>query len=302
MKKPEPVEDYLEDLVEELVRIQERGIEHEGILFEVKINAVICDSPARAFAKCIKGHNAYHGCERCEAVATRVDGRMVYTSHATFERRTDDKFSQVYLSCLSLIWSRDRHIWSTSEDLLKHFVDGSTEFYGDTFPVYNIHSLQHLHEDAASFKCSLNDISAFPFENHMQAIKKMVRSGQNPLAQVSKRIAEQEYAKPSTRSSLKRCYVSTKSRDGCFILADEIAFVREKRGDGMLVADVIRLDDAHDLFEKPCRSKLINIAYVEKEMDVAQRRVLEKKELLRKAVCLPFSEGFAIFPLLHNMD
>ncbi len=33
--------------------------------FKINITAFICDSPARAFLKCIKNHNGYFGCEKC---------------------------------------------------------------------------------------------------------------------------------------------------------------------------------------------------------------------------------------------
>ena len=424
--KPEPVEDYLQDFVKELIELEANGIDHEGTRFEVNINAFICDSPARAFVKCIKGHNAYQACERCEALPSRVDGRMVYTNHAPSERRTDERFKlfqypdhqkkptpliatgvgcvsqfvldYMHVVCLGAVkrlltylikgpavcklpkrsveelssrlvalrgkmpseFARqprsvlDLDRWKATEfrqfllytgpivlkdllsdeqfhhflcltvgmsillesdpkqraeyleyskNILTYFVENSAEFYGNTFTVYNIHSLRHLHEDVEGFKCSLNDISAFPFENHLQSIKRMVRNGQNPIAQVTKRLVEKEQGKPTATSSHKRYYVSDKTRDSCFILEeDQIAFVREKRADGKLVADVVTLDDAHDLFKKPCESKLINIAYVERRMDQAHRRVLDKRELLRKAVCIPHSEGFAIFPLLHSMD
>lgn len=84
----------------------------------------------------------------------------------------------------------------------------------------------------------------------MQSIKRMVRNAQNPIAQVTKRIVEKEQAKPIQTLSHKRYYVSAKTRDSCFILEDEIAFVREKRADGKLVADFVTLEDANDLFEK----------------------------------------------------
>ncbi|KAL7375355.1 hypothetical protein ABVT39_015995 [Epinephelus coioides] len=177
--------------------------------------------------------------------------------------------------------------------------DGDYIYYGLESGIRN---LLHLYEDVEGFKCSLNDISAFPFENHLQSIKRMVRNGQNPIAQVTKRIVEKEQAKPIQTLSHKRYYVSAKTRDSCFILEDEIAFVREKRADGKLVADVVTLDDANDLFEKPYKSKIITIAYVDRRMDQAHRRLVDKREVMRKAVCIPHSEGFAIFPLLHTMD
>jgi hypothetical protein len=36
---------------------------HVGVI--VQISCFICDAPVRAFVKQVKGHNAYHGCEKC---------------------------------------------------------------------------------------------------------------------------------------------------------------------------------------------------------------------------------------------
>ena len=47
--------------------------------------------------------------------------------------------------------------------LLEYFVDNSTEFFGETFCVYNVHSLLHLPDDVEHFQAPLDDISAFPF-------------------------------------------------------------------------------------------------------------------------------------------
>lgn len=77
-------------------------------------------------------------------------------------------------------------------------------------------------------------------------------------------------------------------------------FVREKRQDGMLIVDVIDPKVTKQLFDLPCESKLINIVYVvESDLSTMKRKLLEAKDLHRKAVCLSHSQGFAIFPLLH---
>ena len=90
-----------------------------------------------------------------------------------------------------------------SQQLLHHFVENSSEFYGETFVVYNVHHLTHIHEDVQHHGTSLNAISAFPFENHLQRIKKLVKKSQNPIAQVTKRLSEFESAQ--TKRVTKQC-------------------------------------------------------------------------------------------------
>ena len=41
----------------------------------------------------------------------------------------------------------------------------NAKFYKDTFVVYNVHAFLHLHEDAEHLNCSVNQVSAFKFEN-----------------------------------------------------------------------------------------------------------------------------------------
>ena len=74
-------------------------------------------------------------------------------------------------------------------ELLLYFVHEASRIYGDTFTVYNVHGLVHLADDL-QFKCSLNDLSAFPFENYFQRLKKYVRNGNNPVVQLAKRLHE----------------------------------------------------------------------------------------------------------------
>ena len=56
----------------------------------------------------------------------------------------------------------------------------------------NVHSLLHLADDVRNHNCSLNDISAFSYENYLQTLKGLIRDANNPIAQVLKRSAEQD--------------------------------------------------------------------------------------------------------------
>lgn len=75
-----------------------------------------------------------------------------------------------------------------ARELLVHFVKTSELISGETFVSYNVHSLIHIADDVEHFGKSLNDISAFQFENHLKELTKSVRKAQNQIAQATKRI------------------------------------------------------------------------------------------------------------------
>ena len=64
--------------------------------------------------------------------------------------------------------------------------------YGNTFVVYNVNNLIHLHEDVEKNQCGLEDMSAFPFEIFLQRVKKMIRKTHQPVSQIAKRVEEME--------------------------------------------------------------------------------------------------------------
>ncbi len=191
-----------------------------------------------------------------------------------------------------------------AHELMSHFEMRCADLYGNYFSVYNVHGLIHLHEDVRHFNCSLNDISGFPFENHLQQIKKQERSGKNPLAQVTRRLSEIEYANAKTQPEARpRMFLSTKERDNCFLLRDEkFAFIRERRGDGIVLCDVLHQRYTSPLFEKPCNSKLLNIVYTRNGQGRMKRRQLLETDLFRKLACLPHENGSVLLPLLHGIE
>lgn len=79
--------------------------------------------------------------------------------------------------------------------LLKHFVQSTAILYDKNFITHNFHNNIHLVDDADYFvdklhNFSLDTISAFPFENYMQTIKRKVRGRNKPLEQIGRRISE----------------------------------------------------------------------------------------------------------------
>jgi hypothetical protein len=418
------VGDFHNDFVQEAQRLLDIGINHNDIRYRLSFFSFICDAPARAFLKCIKGHTGYYSCERCTAKGS-WNGRVVYNYDVAFAPRTQHQFENLdykdhqvarsplidlrldivhifsldymHLVCLGVgkrilsfltsgptecrlshqqrtqiseklvgfngrmpsefarqprsLSELDRwkatelrqfllytgpvvlrgvvsdavceHFLSLSvaisimldsnsekraayldyaQELLTYFVENAKDIYGDILTVYNVHNLLHLHEDVRYFNTSLNEVSAFPFENHLQRIKKLVKKAQNSIAQVTKRLAEVEKAH-ARRTKPKRSCISIRRKDRCFLLKNEnVAFVREKRPNGDLLCDVIAKGRMLDFFESPCRSKLLNILFIrETAMRIVSReKVLRASDLNRKAVCLAYKDGFVIFPLLHG--
>ncbi|KYN00716.1 hypothetical protein ALC62_08503 [Cyphomyrmex costatus] len=80
-------------------------------------------------------------------------------------------------------------------DILKHFVQSTEILYHKNFISHNFHNNIHVTDDADYFvdklvDFSLHTISAFPFENYMQTIKRKIRGRKNPLEQIGRRIEE----------------------------------------------------------------------------------------------------------------
>lgn len=112
-----------------------------------------------------------------------------------------------------------------SREILQWFVDASSREFGETFTSYNVHSLSHLADDVERYGTSLNDLSAFKFENYMQILKKKVRNTNNPVAQVIKRDHEVKAANLVVPNIIKPL-ISTTLKDSCFqLIGGDFCFV-----------------------------------------------------------------------------
>lgn len=74
--------------------------------------------------------------------------------------------------------------------LLKAFVRDFPELYGCEKVTLNAHSLLHIPADVKKMNAPVDDYSAFKFENYMQYVKKLPRSGFKVLEQMHNRICE----------------------------------------------------------------------------------------------------------------
>lgn len=81
-----------------------------------------------------------------------------------------------------------------SDMLLRDYIEQYIQIYGIDSITSNVHNLCHLVDDVKRFG-PLPNISAYPFENRLSYIKRLVRNGNRPLAQFAKRLNKLSHAK-----------------------------------------------------------------------------------------------------------
>lgn len=75
--------------------------------------------------------------------------------------------------------------------LLVNFVEHFGDLYGKDNTVYNVHSIIHVPQDAVQYG-PLDNVSAFPFENYLGKLKKMIRKPSQPIQQIVRRLSEKK--------------------------------------------------------------------------------------------------------------
>ncbi|KAE8743224.1 hypothetical protein FOCC_FOCC011159 [Frankliniella occidentalis] len=97
---PQPAE-FLKDFVKEAKELQTHGIKIEGVRYEVRIEKIIADFPARCRMKCVcgEGSAAKIQCEKCTIVGKHITGKGTHFGKNEMRRskptlRTDLTFRQ----------------------------------------------------------------------------------------------------------------------------------------------------------------------------------------------------------------
>ena len=170
-----------------------------------------------------------------------------------------------------------------AQNLLEYFVEQGRVLYGPEFLVYNVHSMVHIASNVTEFQ-SLDSCSAFPFENYLHQLKRMVRSGKNPLAQVVKRLSEWNIF--DTIPQEKKYKISFKRPNNSYILrsldcCEVVSVAKEcENGNSELLCRVYERPES--LFRQPCDSSIIGAYYVHARN--AHMKILPESSLDRRAI------------------
>lgn len=266
--------------------------------------------------------------------ATEFRSFLLYTGPVVLKEHlsTEMYLNFVVLSvATSIMLSNTYHqiYLNYADSLMFWFVKNFAKIYGEQYISHNIHGLIHLKDDVLQFG-PLDECSAFPFENFMYSIKKLlIRKPEKPLQQYARRYAESDcnvaeaaYSQPSqttpilkgnhsngpillnccgsqyteVRSNMVNLHTSTgnnccRMKNGNFILISNII---EKNRKIFLIGRKFNI--IKDFFFKPCKSSKIGIHYLSNLGELSSYNLMDVDV---KCVLLPNGNGFVVFPLLH---
>jgi len=188
--------------------------------------------------------------------------------------------------------------------LLKIFVQNYSSIYGPQFINYNVHSLIHL-PFFANLHGSLDNFSAFKYENYLQFLKKSMKCCKYPLSEIKNKIIASEKEellnistddnnilksfkineKISNFSFIHYNQINLKSnnfvlscsnpKDQCIILKNnDIVFIKSiykinSKIDNIIKLSVVKVLTVEDLFSKPIPSMNIGIYLVNSNNNVS---------------------------------
>jgi hypothetical protein len=215
-----------------------------------------------------------------------------------------------------------------AHELLLIFIRHSAVLYGSKFVVYNIHSLCHLSQECKDHG-SLDNFSAFVFENFLKSLKSSLKSCYKPLQQAAYRDLERTKQVPVKLSGgrkilfLSQMYINPEEqingshfrclsignvklkighKDSCFRTFEGNIFVLVniiKRGNSVLLIGN-KFHKIEDSFTYPLPSSTLGIVKVSHLDDV--RHIISVENVQAKCWLMPDDQQFFLcIPLLHTM-
>ncbi|XP_025263008.1 uncharacterized protein LOC105254747 isoform X2 [Camponotus floridanus] len=105
-EKPEDANEFLKNFVDEAKDICENGININDRLIPCQIEALVCDTPAKAFVLSVKGHSGYSSCTKCTTEGEYIRNRLCFPqmdaplrSDDDFIQKIDDNYHKPNITC-----------------------------------------------------------------------------------------------------------------------------------------------------------------------------------------------------------
>jgi len=270
--------------------------------------------------------------------ATELRQFLLYTGVIVLENHLDKNKYEHFLTLhvavrILLSDSLMKTMTDYAEELLKHFVLSSKLIYGPQILSHNFHNLLHITDDARKYG-NLNLFSNFSSENYLQKIKKLLRTHNNVLSQIVRRLSEESTVHTLPEHKIKKGGFKFQKEHSDGILIDgttdpqfkEVIFSNFKLSINLqnacckLNCDSIieisnfafcpkldqvvvigrKYNNINNLYTKPLNSSLIGIHLVDGLSECFSYWPLPN--ILYKLIRLPHTKGFVVMPLLHTEE
>ncbi|XP_059477489.1 uncharacterized protein LOC132197904 [Neocloeon triangulifer] len=206
----------------------------------------------------------------------------------------------------------------TAGSLLRSFVSNYNKFYGKGQTVFNVHCMQHLHEDVQNLKKTLDYFSTYSTETKLGHLVRLIRTGHSAAAQVQRRLSESREVRvrqldqdpvvylrhkkgPLRALRFRRIELSLNTKGDSFYMDWEgqifkLLSVRGDHGDDPILVSNM-LVKTGDFFHTPYPSSSLGIHKVEFS-SVQTQHPLSK--VAAKMILMPFDGTFVAMPILHT--
>ncbi|XP_055687362.1 uncharacterized protein LOC129792384 [Lutzomyia longipalpis] len=234
------------------------------------------------------------------------------------------------LFCAITIFSTNFYekYYAIADKMLVDFVEKFKIIYGIDSISSNVHNLTHVADDVRQLG-ALPSISSYPFENHLQDVKRLIRMGRSPLAQVAKRLCERSCI--SLKDKIKVPQLKNKTSDiheigdchGTFstlILRTDLMLNSGRKNkyflnfDNEIIAAVNftkmngefyvygkKIGGAYqDFFQIPIRSSLLNIYKID-SIEYEDKKLYSIREIKCKFSRQKYLNTSVFIPLIHTL-
>lgn len=239
---------------------------------------------------------------------------LMYTGAVMFKDLLKEKLFNNFLLLMYIIRTlcsqncvNNTDILSNTEQLCVIFVRQFRELYGTKLSVgLNVHSLIHIVDDVRRLGV-LDSFSAFPYETMLGRLKKRIRSSNQPLSQISRRLSEgltffinRDNAQSKMTSSSKVFQVNNYKiipgsfKNSCVLLDDNSVGIVESVADHNTVI-IKKFVHQRPAFLYPYTFENVDMYLTKKKIT---KVACKQEEIISKCVILPFKDGYMVISML----
>ncbi|XP_058811162.1 uncharacterized protein LOC131676050 [Topomyia yanbarensis] len=219
-----------------------------------------------------------------------------------------------------------KHILQVAKDLFIEFINSYKHLYGLEFLTSNVHNLCHVVDEVSRFG-SLYTLSAYPFENYLHSIKRMLHAGPLPLNQIANRLTELTNSATSIifsdtcQTNTRTVHAVEKTESKITITLTDFILSTNFEDKWVLMKDlsIVCLENAvndsldwklkgrsilnkFDFFDKPFKSSYIHIFSASRgKCNFSKEKLYDISCIMCKLVAIERKREIVFIPLIHTL-